>query len=169
MRGSMIAVVAIAAALGLPQTSIAQSVREWSEQGETARVPRGDPDMEAAFRKARATLDQFLKIIRERRGTITSYAVKVPIRQDDRTEYFWVNELEQRDKKFIGRISNAPRSITNISEGQRISFERRDIVDWLYRENGRMVGNYTACALIKRAKPADAEEFKKRYGLNCDP
>ena len=169
MRGGKIIVVAIAALLGLPPTSVAQSVRERSEQGETARVPRGDPDMEAAFRKARATLDQFLKIIRERRRTITSYAVKVPIRQGDRTEYFWINELQQRDERFIGRISNAPRSVTNVSEGQRISFERRDIVDWLYRENGRMFGNYTACALIKREKPAEAEEFKKRYGLNCDP
>jgi uncharacterized protein YegJ (DUF2314 family) len=70
---------------------------------------------------------------------------------------------------LIGRIDNTPRSVTNVREGQKISFEESDVVDWLYRENGKMVGNFTACALIKKETPKQAEAFKKEYGLNCDP
>lgn len=31
-----------------------------------------------------------------------------------------------------------------------------------------MKGNYTACALLKRETKANAEAFKREYGLDCD-
>jgi hypothetical protein len=32
-----------------------------------------------------------------------------------------------------------------------------------------MIGNYTACAIIKHEPIEDAEAFKRQYGLSCDP
>jgi uncharacterized protein YegJ (DUF2314 family) len=52
--------------------------------------------------------------------------------------------------------------------GQAIAFKRSDVVDWLYRENGKMFGNVTACALLKHAPPSEVNAFKREYGLNCD-
>jgi uncharacterized protein YegJ (DUF2314 family) len=54
--------------------------------------------------------------------------------------------------------------------GQRIMFTRDQVVDWTYLEPAakRMHGNFTACALLVHEDPAEAEEFKKQYGLVCD-
>jgi hypothetical protein len=35
----------------------------------------------------------------------------------------------------------------------------------MYVEHGKMVGNFTTCALLRREEPADAEAFKRRFGL----
>jgi uncharacterized protein YegJ (DUF2314 family) len=52
--------------------------------------------------------------------------------------------------------------------GQTITFKQGDVVDWLYRENGKMFGNFTACALLKHVPPSEMEAFKREYRLNCD-
>ena len=53
--------------------------------------------------------------------------------------------------------------------GQVIEFAENEIVDWLYLEDGKMIGNFTACALIKREPPEQAAAFMKQYGMSCDP
>jgi len=52
--------------------------------------------------------------------------------------------------------------------GQTITFDQSEIVDWIYVDDGDMKGNYTACALLKSAPAEEAEEFKRRFRLNCD-
>lgn len=146
-----------------------QSVLEKSKRDETVRLRRDDPDMEAAFRKARATLKEFLALARNPRPTITNYAVKIGISDRDQKEFFWISRFAQHDGQLVGRIDNTPRLVRNVREGERISFKESDVVDWLYRENGKMIGNYTACALIKKEPQQQAEAFKKEYGLSCDP
>jgi uncharacterized protein YegJ (DUF2314 family) len=42
------------------------------------------------------------------------------------------------------------------------------VVDWLYLQGGKMIGNFTACALLERGPPKEAAAFMKQYGLNCD-
>jgi uncharacterized protein YegJ (DUF2314 family) len=52
--------------------------------------------------------------------------------------------------------------------GQLVEFSEAEIVDWLYMEGGKMHGNFTACALLKREPPDQLEAMKKQYGLSCD-
>jgi uncharacterized protein YegJ (DUF2314 family) len=53
--------------------------------------------------------------------------------------------------------------------GQTITFKEDEIVDWLYLEDGKMIGNFTACAMLKREPPQEAEKFIRQFGLRCDP
>ena len=146
----------------------AQTVLDKARRDEIARVPGDDADMAAAFRKAKATLPEFLELARAPRSTITSMALKVPVRDSSETEYFWITPFIEKDGGLIGRINNTPRTVHNVKEGQVIKFGRDDVVDWLYRENGRMYGNYTACVLLKSEPPDEVEAFKKQFGLICE-
>jgi uncharacterized protein YegJ (DUF2314 family) len=130
-------------------------------------VARDNTDMKDAFQKAKATLPAFLALAHKPRSSITSMAVKVGITDEEGTEYFWINPFHEENGRLVGTIDNTPRMVRNVKLGQIISFKQSDVVDWLYRENGRMVGNYTACALIKRETPSRIEAFKMRYGLTC--
>lgn len=161
--------VAGLAVLGTVSPSHGQSLVEKSKRDEIASVAKGDSDMEAAFRQARATLKDFLALVRTPRPSITSYAVKIGIPDRDEVEYFWISRFVQKDGVLTGTIDNAPRLVRNVRQGERISFKESDVVDWLYREDGRMIGNYTACALVKKEPKRQAEEFKRQYGLNCEP
>jgi uncharacterized protein YegJ (DUF2314 family) len=163
----VIAAVGIAAAV-YATAGIGQNVLQKSERDELARVTRNDPHMIRAIRKARARLAEFLALARAPRPTITSMAVKIGVLDGEETEFFWITGFREKDGEFSGRISNTPRSVRNVREGDLVAFEEDDIVDWLYREGGKMVGNFTACALIAREPIRDQAAFKARYGLSCD-
>jgi uncharacterized protein YegJ (DUF2314 family) len=96
--------------------------------------------------------------------------VKVGIREGKNTEYFWVNELATAGDDFTGKINNEPRMVKSVKLGQAYKFSKSQIVDWTYldRPNRKMAGNFTACALLSKEPPAEAEAMKKRYGLSCE-
>ena len=146
----------------------AETAVDRAKQDEIVAVPKGDPDMEAAFRQARETLKTFLDLARTPRPSITSMAVKVAVRDGGDTEYFWISPFTEQDGRFVGKVNNTPRSVHNVKLGQSIAFKQSDVVDWLYRENGKMYGNFTACALLKHVPPSEMAAFKREYGLNCD-
>jgi len=129
---------------------------------------KGDPDMAAAFRKARETLPGFLALVGARQTTITKLAVKIAIPAGDDDEYFWLTEIGQHGNKYAGRINNTPRAAKQVSFGQVIQFSEAEIVDWLYMEDGKMRGNFTACAMLKREPPDQLEAMRKQYGLSCE-
>jgi uncharacterized protein YegJ (DUF2314 family) len=143
---------------------------ERARRDEVAKVAKDDPDMAAAFSKARDTLPKFLALAQAPRPTITHMAVKIGISSgDDRTEFFWLSPFESRGGKYTGRINNTPRSVKTVKFGQIVQFAEEEIVDWLYTEDGKMLGNFTACALLKHEPPDQAEALKKDAGLSCDP
>lgn len=129
-----------------------------------------DPRMQAAFNKARDTLDEFLALAAAPKPNTDSYALKVAISHMGRTEYFWITPFTRTGETFSGRISNTPQYVTNVDEGQEIEFERSDIFDWSYENTAeqRTYGNFTACALLARESKEEAAAVMKVYGLNCD-
>ena len=152
---------------GIPPTC-AESVLHRAQRDGIVLVPPDDPAMEAAFAKARATLPSFLALARAPRPGITSMAVKVGVDDGEETEYFWITNFVERDGRINGRIGNIPRLVKRVSKGDEINVATKEVVDWLYRENGKMFGNFTGCVLLRGDPPADVEKFKLYYGLDCD-
>jgi uncharacterized protein YegJ (DUF2314 family) len=146
----------------------AQSIRKKRGRDDVTGVARGEPLMEEAFRRARATLQEFLSLARSPRPTITSLAVKVPVSQRGETEYFWITPFWEEGDGFAGVIDNKPAYVRNVREGQTIRFKESDIADWLYREDGRMFGNFTLCAIARLQSPKVVERVREKYGLHCE-
>jgi uncharacterized protein YegJ (DUF2314 family) len=144
------------------------SLMDKARRDEVVTLEKGDPDMAAAFRKARETLPEFLALVRARDTTVSKLAVKIAIPAGDDDEYFWLTEVGQHGNKYVGRINNTPRAAKQVSFGQVMQFSESEIVDWLYMENGKMRGNFTACAMLKREPPDQAEAMRKKYGLSCE-
>jgi len=171
MRSIAVSVV-LTAALTAPicgNPVIAETFIEKSERDELSWVRSNDPDMAEAMRKARATLPEFLALARAPRPSTTDFAVKVAVRDGGNTEFFWITPFKERDGRFTGSINNVPRWVNTVKFGQSFDFSEREIADWLYMDGGKMKGNYTACALLKREPKEQAEAAKKRLGHECDP
>jgi uncharacterized protein YegJ (DUF2314 family) len=149
-------------------TACAQTVLERAQRDELFQIPDEDPAIVAAVRKARATLKDFLAVASKPGPAMRGFAVKVVVRDGKAAEYFWISPFQQKDARFTGNVNNTPRSVRNVTSGQSIEFTEGEILDWLYMDNGRMKGNFTACALIRNQPKDQQEEFKKRLGLDCD-
>lgn len=165
---SLIFGVALVAGLFSSQAASAQTVLQKAERDEIAMVAKDDPTMAAAMSKARATLGDFLAIAAAPKPSMDNFAVKVAVHDGDQNEYFWIAPFSDAHGRFSGRINNQPDIVHTVKLGQLISFERDEIVDWMYMDGGKMKGNYTACALLKSAPKNEAEEFKERFGLICE-
>jgi uncharacterized protein YegJ (DUF2314 family) len=130
-----------------------------------------DPAMQAAFKKAQASLDQFLAVVATKNPKLDNISVKIAVKDHKRVEYFWITPFTVEADGFSGAINNIPRFVTNVQLGQTRKFARADIVDWMYTETVdkamTMHGNFTTCAMLTKESPDDAKELKRRYGLDC--
>jgi uncharacterized protein YegJ (DUF2314 family) len=162
---------AIAAiALTAPTLGLAQTVVERAKADELAFMGDEEPAMKRAFQKARATLDQFLEQAKSPPAGTVSYSLKLGIREGRDVEYFWIGKFTQTESGFTGTINNEPRMVKSVKFGQQYAFPREHIVDWTYidRDERRMVGNFTMCALLTKESQAEQEATKKRFGLKCE-
>jgi uncharacterized protein YegJ (DUF2314 family) len=128
---------------------------------------RDDPDMNAAMDAARATLPEFLTLVRGPRRDIKAFAIKVRITDGTHVEYFWVTPFAEASGRFSGTIDNEPDTVKTVKSGDQITFTRDDIVDWTYLDGRGMRGNYTLCASFKRRPRPEAEALIEKYGMDC--
>jgi uncharacterized protein YegJ (DUF2314 family) len=145
----------------------AQSLEDRVARDELALVDESDPIMVAAIRKGRETLPSFLKLAQSPQRAMSHFAVKVPVRAGGQYEYFWIADFKSEDGRYSGRIDNTPRWAKHLKEGDIIVFEEREIVDWLYVRDNKMVGNFTFCALMQRERREDALAQIRRLRADC--
>ena len=169
MRGILITLIAFILPGTMFDRASAQSVTEKAKRDEIVLVEKSDPVMAAAMRKARVSLPEFFELAKARRPSITTMAIKVGVREDaNNVEYFWINPFDKTATGYTGIINNTPRTVKSVKYRDRIQFAESEIVDWTYTENGKMQGNYTACAILSKESAAERDAFKARYGLDCN-
>ena len=139
-------------------------------QEAVVEINERDPAMRAAFQQAQDTLDDFLKIAASGDPKITTVSMRVAIREGKRKEFIWITPFEAAGKgAFKGRVDNAPTLLKGVREGQEWRFLRKDVVDWMYVDASKrtMHGNRTTCVQLSKAPPAEVEQIKRAYGLDC--
>ena len=147
----------------------AQNVLDKARRDDVVHIPEGDPDMAAAFRKGRATLPEFFALAQNPKPSTSGFSIKVGVPADGGNfEFFWIRPFERKGDQFSGQLRNTPRDVKRLKIGDTIQFKETEIVDWTYRDSGKMMGNFTACAMLKRDTKANAEAFMKQYGLDCE-
>jgi uncharacterized protein YegJ (DUF2314 family) len=161
----LIAAIVLALAAACDRSTI-----DRAERDEVTHMSSEEPAMRKAFEQARSRLDDFLRLASSPPEGTSDYAVKVAVSDGRNTEYFWVNRFTNDGDAFTGNLGNEPRLVKRYKQGERFQFDRKQIVDWTYIDNktNRMMGNFTACALLTREPPAQAEAFKQKYGLRCE-
>jgi uncharacterized protein YegJ (DUF2314 family) len=141
-------------------------------------VPKGDPAMLAAFARAAANLDEFLakwraegftvKIgLMDRSAAPGRAFVKPGASLAAPVEWFWTHNLRQNSDGFTAEIANDAEIVRNVSAGDTISFSRQDIADWMCFQDGKIVGDATACpgAGPSRGRRTTSNEGVARHQL----
>jgi uncharacterized protein YegJ (DUF2314 family) len=132
-------------------------------------VPADDARMNAAIAKARSTVRTFEAALRSPKPSQYGFSVKVRIDGGGNAEHFWTSGVTYDGTVFHARIANDPEVVTTVKLGQAVSVHPRDISDWMYVDDGVLVGGYTLRALRDALSPADRAELDKRLPFKVLP
>lgn len=130
-------------------------------------VAPDDREMAVAIEQARASLDDFLTLSETPTPGTAKFKLKVVIRDGNAAEHFWVIPFHQTATGFAGILANEPQAVHNVVNGQDIEFTRDDISDWGYTRDGRQVGSFTVCVMLKKMPEEDADYLRNNYGFDC--
>lgn len=122
---------------------------------------QGNAEMAAAQAKARASLPEFWKKFTAHAPNEDGFMLKVmmPYSEKD-VEHIWVGELEHKDGMIHATVGNTPKHVPYVKFGQRVEFDETQISDWMYRRDGKIVGNFTMRPLLARMPAAEAERYR---------
>ena len=115
--------------------------------------------MAAAFEEARARLGDFISALRAKNPNQQGLSVKAFVGDESAGEHIWLSSVEYKQGVFSGRIDNLPEIVTSLSLGDRITVPKDEISDWMYIEDGKLVGGYTIRALMKLTPPEERPRF----------
>ena len=123
-------------------------------------VKNDDPEMAAAVAKAQETLPRFISALRLPSPSQTDFMITVGFTDSGAgPEYMSVTPVTYDGTRFHGKLHNEPVMVRSVKLGDDVSVEPSRVVDWMYIEDGRMVGGYMQRVLRDRMTP----EQRRRY------
>jgi len=114
-----------------------------------------DPEMEGAINAARETLGDFLRAFVRPTKNQKSFLLKVKFFEK---EHIWMADLDLSSKPSIGTVANEPNA-PELKFMQRAEFDPSQITDWMYVEDGYLVGGYTTQLIRSRKSPEEREYY----------
>ena len=127
-----------------------------------------DAEMEATFQQARDTLDSFIQKIGTSYPDRTLVAVKVRfVLPDSSSQDIWVDQISYQDDSFHGTMGDDIPSL-KLGVDDKITIARKDIVDWMIVENGKLIGGYTIRLAFQRMSPEQKERFLETVHYTID-
>lgn len=121
-----------------------------NEPDEVISVSSEDPEMELAIKEAKQSIGGFLKAFFEPKPNQTSFLVKVVFDGPDIQEHIWLADLDLNSTPPSGVVANETK-IPGVVYMDRVSFTADRITDWMYLEDGFLVGGFTTKVLERTA------------------
>ncbi len=118
--------------------------------------------MHQAVIKARKTVGKFIGAVKHPATGQTDFEVKKPFVQGNEVEHIWLSDVQFTGSRFQGRVDNTPRKIRGLKVGQLVSVNPNEISDWVYIDNGKLVGGYTIRAHYNQLTPEQKKEFDRQ-------
>lgn len=153
--------VKVAAATPPPDAKIGTA--EGAQGNKVMSVLSEDEQMNAAIRKARASLADFWRSYESPGANEGDFALKVAIQGNGATEHFWLTRIKRDGDKLSGVISNQPQTVKTVKLGQTYEFTQDMISDWTFKRNGKLVGNETMRVLLPRMPAEQAAAYRAMY------
>src|SRR5215469_6462755 len=107
------------------------------------RVDSGDKEMNGAMDQARKSIQQFITALQSPKANQSAFSIKKEYKQGKEAEYFWIVDVTFDGKNFHGKVDNDPEIVKNVKLGDEAIIGKDEISDWMFVENGKLVGGYT--------------------------
>jgi uncharacterized protein YegJ (DUF2314 family) len=146
-----------------PETPLYNSWGKWLLEPLPAIifVQTDDPLMTEALAEARSTVEQFIHALQNPKPSQPHFSVKIPISEGDDVRHIWLDSVQFQDGKFTGIVGNEPGTMTAISVGDRVSAAPEEISDWMYVEDGKLIGGFTLRVIRDGMSERERFEFDR--------
>ncbi|MBB6053062.1 YegJ family protein [Armatimonas rosea] len=128
-------------------------------------VKDDDREMNAAIAKARQTLPAFVKALQSPTTAMQGFSVKAEFKDANGSEHMWIARPEWDGQNIVGVLANEPNWVKSVKLGDPVKIPGNQISDWMYVENGKLVGGHTERVLFARMSPAERAEVEKSGGF----
>jgi uncharacterized protein YegJ (DUF2314 family) len=137
-------------------------------------APAGDPEMDAAMTKARATFKYLWRELTwENRRIVPALevaAVKSAFADEgggpDDVEHMWLSEVEFDGDEITATLLNQPNHLRSVRQGDRVTLAPDDLEDWMYAMRGRVYGGFTIQAMRARMGAAERRSHDQAWGFD---
>ena len=116
-----------------------------------------DQRMRFAIDHARASLRQFFDAFLAPKANQTSFLLKVHFEVKGESEHIWMADIDASVMPLTGTIANEP-NLPGMAFMKRASFDPSQITDWMYVEDGYLVGGYTTQVIRSFMSPEERAE-----------
>jgi uncharacterized protein YegJ (DUF2314 family) len=123
-----------------------------------------DAAMNAAMRTARSTVQTFITALKAQKPGQLEFAVKKRFSDSYGDEHMWIGDLRYDGKAFHGRLNNRPVDVRAIKLGDAVTVAPDEISDWMYVDNGKLVGGYTIRVLVDKLPPNERKQVEQESG-----
>ena len=138
-------------------------------ESEYFTVTEKDREMRHAVYLARKHVRVFIAALRNPKPGQADFEVKKPFVQGNHVEHIWLAKVTFSGGRFHGYVDNHPQEITGLKLGQRVSVNPDEISDWLFVDNGKLVGGYTVRVLYHSLTPDRQKEFTEQADFKIEP
>jgi uncharacterized protein YegJ (DUF2314 family) len=132
-------------------------------QDRVVGVAASDSQMNAAIAQAKRELPVFFGHVGAPGPGETRFLVKFDVIPEAGVEFVWAEIISHANAQSVVKLANDSND-GRFKLGQQLRVNDADIVDWGYRKDGVMQGNYTTRVLIGRLPEADVAPVRKYLG-----
>ncbi len=125
-------------------------------------VADDDKEMDRAVDHAQKSLGFFIAALKKQMPGDGDFEIKKGFVDGDQVEHLWVSQLSFDGQNFHGHINNRPLDVKNVTLGQSVTVAPRDVSDWMFIKDGKLMGGYTTRVLYRRLSPEDKAEFDNK-------
>jgi uncharacterized protein YegJ (DUF2314 family) len=134
----------------------------------TISVAADDREMNAAMQEARNKVSAFIARLQKPQAGDRNFSVKVPLRDGDQVEHFWLVDVRHDKGLFSGTLGNDPELIKGHKFGEPVSFAATAISDWMFVDRDHLEGGFTIRILRNRMGAAERAEFDKSLDFRIE-
>lgn len=167
MKAVTLALAISAPYLTAPQLAAADPA---SKTGTPAyvHVHDGDKTMDEAVHEALRTMGKFTAALTTPKAGQTGFAVKKRCTKGDKCEHLWLTAVHFDGRDLRGKVDNTPVELNSPHLGDEVTVQPEEITDWMFIENGRLVGGYTLRVYYSRLSAVEKTHFTKALGFSLE-
>jgi uncharacterized protein YegJ (DUF2314 family) len=130
-----------------------------TNQGDSViKVADGDAEMNAAISNAKATLTSFITTLHAPQSNQNYFLIKGKFASGDSYEHIWVADISFDGSNFCGVVANEPEKSSGLSFKQKVEVATTNVTDWMYVQDGKLVGGFTSRVLRSRMTEKERQD-----------
>lgn len=122
-------------------------------------VENDDPKMLEAREKARSSVAGFIEALNNPKPTQNKFSFKAQFSDGKHIEHMWLFHVRYEDGMLIGTVNNAPDLMTGIQLGDQKSVDPQQISDWMYVQDGKLVGGFSIRVIRERMSDSERQQL----------